>query len=675
MSRSEFDSLAAAATISRRIASARGRGFLTELVCSLGEALRADYCSVGEIFETDGGSRVRTVALAVDGALHSGTPIEYALEGTPCADVTKAGCACAWSSDVQESFHRDALLVDMGVHAYAGVPLHDGAGRPRGLLTALFRTPQPDLSATCLLLEIFAVSAAGELERQLLQVQAERAVHLFEHSRNEIFIIDAQSRRFIDVNRAARQNLGYSMEQLRRMTPLDLRAATDRPGLGETMRSLFAGETSSIEIRTAHLRADGSTYPCTINVQRLEVGDRTYVTGIGVDTSERDTLQAQLLHSQKLEAIGRLAGGVAHDLNNALTAILGNAQLCRQEHPGDEYLGAIDEAAKRAADVTRQLLAFASRQLIQPQVVDPNERVRLSVQFLRPLLGEDVGVALALSESPCRIRVDPGQLEQVLVNLAVNGRDAMPAGGTLTIETAAVVLDADDAVLHPGAVAGPYVLLAVSDTGSGMTAAVRDRIFEPFFTTKDGKGSGLGLATVHGIVQQQGGHIVVESEEGVGTRFSIYLPAAEGEVTQAPAPVDAGTAAHSETVLVVEDDPHVRAVAVGSLRQAGYVVLEAATAASAEKLAAEYAGPLHALVCDVVLPDGRGPIVAKRLLERFSGLVILYTSGYAEDTIVHGGEVDPEVNFLAKPYTPDALLHALRRHLAVRVQSERVASR
>jgi signal transduction histidine kinase/ActR/RegA family two-component response regulator len=435
------------------------------------------------------------------------------------------------------------------------------------------------------------------------------------------------------------------------MTPLDLRVDKNRPELGETMRALFSGETSSIELRTAHVRADGSTYPCTINVQRLEVGGRAYITGIGVDTSERDALQAQLLHSQKLEAVGRLAGGVAHDLNNALTAILGNAQLCSLEHPGDEYLGAIDEAAKRATDVTRQLLAFASRQLIQPQVVDPNERIRLSVQFLRPLLGEDVGVMLRLAENPGRIRVDPGQLEQVLVNLAVNGRDAMPAGGTLTIKTAAV---------------GARVLLAVSDTGVGMTAAVRDRIFEPFFTTKDGKGTGLGLATVHGIVQQNGGHIEVESEEGAGTTFSIYLPAVDGELTQAAPPIEPARSDRTGTVLVVEDDPHVRAVAVGSLKRAGYVVLEAATAGSAEQLAAEYAGPLHAVVCDVILPDGRGPVVARRLLERFPDAVVLYTSGYAEDTIVHGGEVDPEVNFLAKPYTPEALMRALRQHLASR---------
>jgi len=664
MSKSANDPLSAAVGIARRIASARRPEVLIELVCSLGQALGADYCSVGEIFETDRGSRVRTVALAVDGAPHSGAAIEYALEGTPCADVSKAGRACAWSDDIQESFPRDTLLVDMGVHAYAGVPLHDGAGRAHGLLTVLFRTPQHDLPGACLLLEIFAVSAASELERRLFEVQAERAVHLFEHSRNEIFMIDAQSRRFIDVNRAARENLGYSMEQLRGMTPLDLRADKERPELGETMRSLFAGETSSIELRTAHLRADGSRYPCTINVQRLEVGGRTYVTGIGVDTSERDALQAQLLHSQKLEAIGRLAGGVAHDLNNALTAILGNAQLCRLDHPGDEYLAAIDEAARRAADVTRQLLAFASRQLIQPQIVDPNERIRLSMQFLRPLLGEDVGVSLRLSENPGRIRVDPGQLEQVLVNLAVNGRHAMPTGGTLTIETAAVGFDRDSATLPAGAGPGRYVLLTVSDTGSGMTSAVRERIFEPFFTTKEGKGTGLGLATVHGIVQQHGGHIVVESEEGAGTTFSIYLPAVDGELTRAAAPVDVATSARAETVLVVEDDPHVRAVAVSSLKQAGYLVLEAATGEAAERLAAEYTGPLHALVCDVVLPDGRGPAVAKRLLERFSDLVVLYTSGYAEDSIVHGGEVDPEVNFLPKPYTPDALVAALRPHLA-----------
>ena len=651
MAEHAHEPLGAIAAIARRISAAQRPEFLNELVCSLGEALRADYCSVGEIVETKDGAHVRAVALAVDGAPYGGAPIEYAIDGTPCADVTQAGHACAWSNDVQESFPRDVLLVDMGVHAYAGVPLHDGAGRPRGLLSVLFRSPQPDLQRACDLLEIFAVSAASELERQLLEVQADRAVHLFEHSRNEIFIIDAKSRRFIDVNEAARANLGYSLEQLRRMTPLDLRADKTRPELGETMRALFAGETASVELRTAHVRADGSTYPCTINIQRLEVGGRTYITGIGVDTSERDALQAQLLHSQKLEAVGRLAGGVAHDLNNALTAILGNAQLCSLEHPGDEYLGAIDEAAKRATDVTRQLLAFASRQLIQPQVVDPNERIRLSVQFLRPLLGEDVGVTLRLSANPGRIRVDPGQLEQVLVNLAVNARDAMPTGGTLTIKTAAV---------------GPHVLLAVSDTGSGMSAAVRDRIFEPFFTTKEGKGTGLGLATVHGIVQQNGGRIVVESEEGAGTTFSIYLPAVDAELTQAATPLDAASSHRSATVLVVEDDPHVRAVAVGSLKQAGYVVLEAATAGAAEKLAADYAGPLHALLCDVILPDGRGPIVAKRLLERFPDAVVLYTSGYAEDTIVHGGEVDPEVNFLAKPYTPDALTRALRQHLASR---------
>jgi PAS domain S-box-containing protein len=651
MSEPVNEPLGAVAAISRRIATARGPAFLNELVCSLGEALHADYCSVGEIVETGNGLAIRAGALAVDGAPHAGAPIEYAIEGTPCADVTQAGRACAWSNDVQAWFPCDVLLVDMGVHAYAGVPLHDRAGKPRGLLNVLFKTPQPDLEGACLLLEIFAVSAASELERQLLEVQADRAVHLFEHSRNEIFIIDAKSRRFLDVNRAARANLGYSLEQLQRMTPLDLRVDKNRPELGETMRALFSGETSSIELRTAHVRADGSTYPCTINVQRLEVGGRAYITGIGVDTSERDALQAQLLHSQKLEAVGRLAGGVAHDLNNALTAILGNAQLCSLEHPGDEYLGAIDEAAKRATDVTRQLLAFASRQLIQPQVVDPNERIRLSVQFLRPLLGEDVGVMLRLAENPGRIRVDPGQLEQVLVNLAVNGRDAMPAGGTLTIKTAAV---------------GARVLLAVSDTGVGMTAAVRDRIFEPFFTTKDGKGTGLGLATVHGIVQQNGGHIEVESEEGAGTTFSIYLPAVDGELTQAAPPIEPARSDRTGTVLVVEDDPHVRAVAVGSLKRAGYVVLEAATAGSAEQLAAEYAGPLHAVVCDVILPDGRGPVVARRLLERFPDAVVLYTSGYAEDTIVHGGEVDPEVNFLAKPYTPEALMRALRQHLASR---------
>jgi PAS domain S-box-containing protein len=663
------DPVAAAAAISRRLATARSPEFLTELVCSLAAALHADYCSVGELYEADGGPRVRTIALAIEGAPHLGAPVEYALEGTPCADVTRAGHVCIWSDDVQRLFPDDVLLVEMGVHAYAGVPLHDRAGSPRGLLSALFKRPERDLAAAGALLEIFAVPAAIDLERQLLEAQAERAVHLFEHSRNEIFIIDTESKRFVDVNRAARENLGYSLEEMRRMTPLDLRAPQDRPALGEVMRSLFDGTTSSIEIRTSHRRADGSTYPCTISVQRLEVRGRTYVTGIGVDTSERDALEAQLLHSQKLEAIGRLAGGVAHDLNNALTAILGNAQLCSMEHPGDQYLAAIDQAGRRAADVTRQLLAFARRQLIQPQVIDPNERIRQSVQFLRPLLGEDIGVTLQLSESAGHVRVDPGQFEQLLVNLAVNARDAMPAGGTLTIETAAVVLDAEYASLHPGVVPGAHVLLAVSDTGIGIPDAVRDRIFEPFFTTKEGKGSGLGLATVHGIVKQHGGHIFVESEPREGTTFTIYLPVADGELSPAPPPVDANPVAHKEAVLVVEDEAQVRAVAVTSLSHAGYVVLEADTAGAAEAVMTQHTGPLDVLVCDVVLPDGRGPAVAKRLLARFPDLVVLYTSGYAEDGIVHGGEIDPDVSFLSKPYTPDALMREIRRLLASRSPS------
>ena len=386
------------------------------------------------------------------------------------------------------------------------------------------------------------------------------------------------------------------------------------------------------------------------------------------DITERKRLESELRQAQKLEGIGQLAGGIAHDFNNLLTVITGRSYLVLAQLPADHavrrHVDLIQTTAERAAALTRQLLAFSRKQVLEPKVLDVKAVVTGLAPMLRRLIGENLEVAVVATPELGAVKADPSQLEQIILNLAVNARDAMPQGGTLTIETANVELDETYARRHPGANAGRFVMLAVSDTGHGMDAAVKARIFEPFFTTKDpGKGTGLGLATVFGIVKQSGGSIGVYSEPGHGTTFKVYLPRVDETIDQAATAATPTLARGSETILLVEDDDEVRALARETLDGHGYTVIPASAPAEALQLAGSHSGPIHLLVTDVVLPQLSGRGLAERLAPEHRDLRVLYMSGYTDDAIVRHGMLEEGTAFLQKPFTPYTLLSKVREVL------------
>jgi PAS domain S-box-containing protein len=418
-------------------------------------------------------------------------------------------------------------------------------------------------------------------------------------------------------------------------------------------------------------RADGTKFDAEYSAYPMWRGQELVGSVVTfLDTSHQKKLEEQLRQAQKMEAIGQLAGGVAHDFNNLLTIITGCTELVLQssapDDPNRELLEEIRKAAQRSASLTRQLLALGRKQVLAPKVLDLNDVVRDTERMLRRVIGEDVHLTATLHPQLGRVKADPGQLEQVLLNLAVNARDAMPQGGRLTIETSNVVFDEDYARSHADVRPGSYVMLAVTDTGIGMTAEVTRRVFEPFFTTKGaGQGTGLGLAVVHGIVKQSDGTLEVYSEPGVGTSIKIYLPrveqpAATEPLGPGPGPAPRGT----ETLLLVEDEDAVRALTRFTLQQCGYTVLEASHGEEAIRIAANHPETIHLLVTDVVMPGMGGRILAERLLGLHPEMKVLYLSGYTDDAVVRHGILHAEVDFLQKPFSPSALAHQVRKVLA-----------
>jgi len=439
----------------------------------------------------------------------------------------------------------------------------------------------------------------------------------------------------------------------------------------------------SEDYETTIQRKDGQTRIISWNSRSL-LDERRMPTGyiaLGWDITQRKkaqqeiaNLQEQLRQSQKMEAVGQLAGGIAHDFNNLLTVIKGYSQLSliqfKESDPLKVNINEINKATDRAADLIRQLLAFSRRQVMEMRVLDLNALLRNLQKMLHRVIGEDIELVTRLADDLGRVKVDPGQIEQVIMNLTVNARDAMIEGGKLTIETANVELDEEYARRHVAVTPGRYVMLAVSDTGVGITPEVRERIFEPFFTTKKGgEGTGLGLSTVYGIVKQSGGNIWVYSEPEKGTTFKIYLPLVNEPLEEKKERVvKEASPCGNETVLVVEDDEVVRKLAVRILQEQGYRVLEAVEGIDAFPVADEHKGPIHLLVTDVVMPKMSGRELAERLASLRPGIKVLYMSGYTDNTIAHHGILDKGMNFIQKPFTVDGLARKVREVLDKQVQ-------
>jgi len=472
----------------------------------------------------------------------------------------------------------------------------------------------------------------------------------------------------------------YVNPQFARLTPL-----TREQILGKTDAEIFLPEQAAafrandLKVLQAGVAlefeevADQQDGPHTSIVSKFPLrnaeGKVYAICAIATDITERKSLEAQLRQSQKMEAIGQLAGGIAHDFNNLLTVINGYSELVLLslpvEHPHCATFEQIRQAGEKASRLIRQLMAFSRQQVLQPKVLDLNAVVANIDTMLQRVIGEDIDLLTILSPGLASVKADPGQIEQVLMNLVLNARDAMPNGGRLTIETADVVLDTDYARTHVAVNPGRYVMLAVSDNGCGMDAETQARIFEPFFTTKDlGKGTGLGLSTVYGIVKQSGGNIGVYSEPGRGTTFRIYLP----RIRKAPETVEPEEAREplprgSETILLVEDEAGVRTLAKTILQIQGYTVLDAAQGKDAFLLSGQHEGLIHLMVTDMVMPEMSGREVADRLKPLRPNMKVLFMSGFTDKALVHNGELDPGIAFLQKPFTPQTLARKVREVL------------
>jgi PAS domain S-box-containing protein len=465
---------------------------------------------------------------------------------------------------------------------------------------------------------------------------------------------------YLDVNPAFEQLTGLTGVVGKRVTEVIPGIRESNPELFELYgRVAFSGKPERVEIYV-----DGLKIWFSLSVFSTGKG---FFVAVFDNVTERRKLEDQFRQSQKMEAVGRLAGGVAHDFNNLLTVINGYSELLLRQigenSPLRKEVDEIRKAGDRASMLTQQLLAFSRRQVLQPKVLDLNSAVSGMATMLRRLIGEDIDLRILPGEGLGRVKADPGQVEQIILNLVVNARDAMPGGGRLSIETSNTFLDGTFSSKHPYAVTGPHLLLAVSDTGVGMSEDTQAHLFEPFFTTKEtGKGTGLGLSTVYGIVEQSQGYIHVYSELGKGTTVKIYLPRVEGE-DETVSPVSAPAPHGTETVLVAEDNAQVRDFVTRVLSAKGYRVLSASEGFEALRLCGECADPVDLLVTDVVMPRMGGRELASRVETAKPGVRVLFVSGYTEDAISHHGILEEGLQFLQKPFTTDALLRKVREVL------------
>ncbi|GAB4370660.1 MAG: hypothetical protein Kow0042_13030 [Calditrichia bacterium] len=512
----------------------------------------------------------------------------------------------------------------------------------------------------------------AELQREAalraMQESEEKYRNLIQHSGDAIYLL--YNRRFEVINEKFQEMFGLTLEDVNKpdFDFISLVAPKSRPMVEDRARRLAAGEKLEPKYEFTALNAAGEEIEVETSVTYIKYKEGIATQGIIRDITERKRLEEQLRQAQKMEAVGQLAGGVAHDFNNLLTVINGYCDLLLYQELPEKVRGPIDQihkTGKRATRLVSQLLAFSRRQIIQPKIVNINDLILDQHKMLSRLLGEDIEIDLHLDSELGVVRVDPGQMEQVIMNIAVNARDAMPFGGKLTIETQNVEFDKDYVRTHAGAKAGYYVMLAISDNGVGMDEATCSRIFEPFFTTKGrDKGTGLGLSTVYGIVKQNEGFIYVYSELQKGTTFKIYLP----RTRMTPQATDAPTGNQpelrgSETILLVEDDPSVLELTRIALSEYGYTVLSATNGEEALRIHRQYSGTIDLLLTDVIMPSMGGKELAEKMLEENPQLKIIYISGYTDNAIAHYGVLEEGVEFVEKPYSHLKLIKRIRQVL------------
>ena len=551
------------------------------------------------------------------------------------------------------------------VTSYLCVPLVTRE-RPWGAITLITTSPDRAFRAADLdLVAELARRAAATVETsRLLRSLAsseERYRMLFEANPLPMWVYDSETLRFLAVNESAVRAYGYTRAEFLAMTIEEIRPREDIEALLASLRER-GGPGSPTPGTWRHRKKDGTLIDVEITAGKVQFEGRRAALVLAHDVTERLQLEERLAQAEKLEAIGRLAGGVAHDFNNLLTVISGYAEilLARDDVGGREQLAEIAHAAEQAAGLTRSLLAFSRRQVMHPRVLDVNAIVAGMEPIVRRIIGDDVSVGVRLGPGLAPVEADQAQLERVILNLAANARDAMPDGGRLTIETADVELDEDYVRTRGEGTPGPNVLLAVSDTGVGMSEDVQRHLFEPFFTTKSpGAGTGLGLATVFGVVKQSGGSIYVYSEPGRGTTFKVYLPASPGGAHE-PVVSDGAAERGSETIMLVEDDDRVRNLVQLMLESKGYRVLAAAGAEEAERLCT---ADVDLLLTDVVMPEVNGRALAERLASTAPAMRILFMSGYSDEAVSRHGEISPDAEFIEKPFSDRALARKVREVL------------
>ena len=633
------------------------------LVQHLVKTLGVDYAFVGKLIGNDN-NRVRTVAVCIRGEISEN--FEYDLADTPCQNIIESS-PCYYQSDIQQLFPKDKMLTDMGAESYIGAPLFDFNDHVMGLMAILHTKSLTNINIVKSVFQIFATRAAAEMERTQIEEKHSLLSAAVEQSTECVVITDIDGI-IVYVNPAFERNTGYSAAQAIGKKPNILKS--EKHSSEYYSKLWFAlksrGSWSGILINK---RKDGTLFEEETNISTVSdsKGRPAYYVAVKRDVTNERRLEEQLRHAQKMEAIGELTGGIAHDFNNFLTAILGFSSLLQMKLENDKdaqsnsYLQNIISAADKAANMTNSLLSFSRKRIINIRPALLNDIISGIEKLLQRVITENVELKTALTDKGTIIMADTGQIEQVLLNLVANARDAMSKGGTVFIKTEIMHLDEAFVGTYGYGKSGAYVLLSVSDTGIGMDETTKERIFEPFFTTKEaGKGTGLGLSIVYGIIRQHNGYIEVNSESGKGTTFNIYLPIIESTIEPYEAITKAAPKGGTETILLAEDELEVRRLVKNVLEEFGYKVREAVDGADAVDRFMENKDKINLIMLDVIMPKKNGREAYNKIKNIKSDVKTIFISGYTEDIIKREDIFEMGLNFISKPVSPSDLLKKIR---------------